>query len=286
MVNEGKWVRNAIAECGKFRFHGAVPRSPVAIADLPATPEGAGIRHIMTLPLPANAPDASNTGLSGFKLLGLDDTLYGPVDLPQLIEWAQDERIQPDSWLYCLANRKWISAAESPELRVHLASWNQAVAALPPELQPDQMRRIRAFMELSVEQLVRLAAFTDVQHYPAGTMLMRAGTPGDAVMFLLSGRVRLKLMVKGRELTISQVEPGGVFGQITLFDNGPRVTDAVAEADITCARMTIINFRRLCRSAPDLAVPIILGLGKTLASRIRSDDKHLCELAAMQAAMG
>lgn len=222
----------------------------------------------------------------GYKVLGLDDTLYGPVEISQLIEWAKDERILPDSWILCLANRRWLTAAEAPELRPHLAALQAATAALPPELHPDILRRVRVFSELSTDQLVRLASYADVQHFPAGTLVIRAGKPGDSVFFVLSGRVRLKLLVKGRELTISQIEAGGVFGQISLFDSGPYVTDAIAESDITCARVTAFNFRRLFRAAPDLAVPIVLGLGRTLAMRIRTDDKHLCELAAMQAAMG
>lgn len=230
--------------------------------------------------------DSGSEGSTSYKVLGLDDTLYGPVALPQLIEWARDERIQADSWLFCPANRKWITAAESPELRPHLPALNAATAALPPELQPDELRKIRVFAELSTDQLVRLAAYANVQHFPTGTMILRAGNVGDSVLFLLNGRVRLKILVKGRELPISQIETGGVFGQITLFDNGNCITDAVAESDITCARITVFNFRRMFRSAPDLAVPILLGLGRTLASRIRSDDKHLCELAAMQAAIG
>ncbi len=264
---------------------GLVPLS-IPPAELPADPEADRERLLMSTSLPENASETAESSENGFKLLGHDDALYGPVGISQLIEWARDERILPDSWLLCVASRKWITAAESPELRPHLPALRAAIVALPPELQPDVLRRVRVFMELTTEQLIRVAAYVDVQHFPAGTTLMRAGGPGDSVLFLLSGRVRLKILVKGRELTISQIEAGGVFGQITLFDNGPRVTDAVSESDITCARMTTFNFRRLCRSAPDLAVPIILGLGKTLASRIRTDDKHLCELAAMQAAMG
>ena len=234
------------------------------------------------------APDSpATTGAceGAYKLLGLDDTLYGPVDLPQLIEWAKDERIQPDSWLLCLANKKWLTAAEAPELRPYLPGLAAAVAALPPELHPDRRHQVRAFQDLTIEQLTRLAAYADVQQYPAGTVLLRVGSPGDSVYFILHGRVRLKINVKGHDLPISQLEMGGVFGQISLFDSGPRVTDVIAESDLTCARITVFNFRRLFRAAPDLAVPILLGLGRTLASRIRSDDKHLCELSAMQSAM-
>ena len=221
-----------------------------------------------------------------YKVLGLDDELYGPVEMSQLVEWAQDERILADSWLLSLTNRTWMLAAEVQELKPYFAHLQASAKALPAELQPDSLRRVRAFSELSLDQLARLTEFVDLQHIPAGTVVTRTGTIGDFILFLLSGRVRLKISLKSRELTINQIEPGGVFGQISLFDKGPRVTDAIAESDITCVRITDFDFRRLCQSAPDLAVPIVLGLGKSLATRIRNDDKHLCEIAAMQSAMG
>jgi CRP-like cAMP-binding protein len=230
--------------------------------------------------------EAPAPGVGGYKVLGLDDTLYGPVEIPQLVEWARDERIQPDSWLLCVSSRRWINAAELPELCSQFPALAAAAAAIAPELQPQELRKVKVFSELTQEQLHRVAGYADVQHFPVGTLIMRAGGIADSVYFVLTGSVRLKILVRGKELPISQVASGGVFGQISLFDNGPRVTDAVAESDITCARITVFNFRRLFRAAPDLAVPIILGLGRTLASRIRSDDKHLCELAARQEIIG
>ena len=228
---------------------------------------------------------APTPGGAGYKVLGLDDTLYGPVEIPQLVEWARDERIQPDSWLFCVSSRRWVTAADLPELCSQFPSLSTA-AVIAPELQPDQLRKVKVFAELTLDQLRRVAGYADVQHFPVGTVIIRAGGIGDSVFFVLNGSVRLKILVRGKELPISQVASGGVFGQISLFDSGPRVTDALAESDITCARITVFNFRRLFRAAPDLAVPIILGLGRTLASRIRTDDKHLCELAARQEAMG
>ena len=52
-----------------------------------------------------------------------------------------------------------------------------------------------------------------------------------------------------------------------------------------------LNFRqyyplRWLKQITAKQITIVLGLGKSLATRIRNDDKHLCEIAAMQSAMG
>ena len=48
-------------------------------------------------------------------------------------------------------------------------------------------------------------------------------------------------------------------------------------------RVTAANFRRLCQKRPDIGTVVLHALGRTLALRIRSDDKHLAEMVAMQA---
>ena len=101
------------------------------------------------------------------------------------------------------------------------------------------------------------------------------------MFFLLEGTVRLRLLAKGREILIALQEVGGVFGQISLFDGGPRVTDAVSDTPVTVLKIGAASFKLFCQSHPEIATPILLGLGRTLASRIRTDDKHLCEIVAM-----
>ena len=37
---------------------------------------------------------------SGFKIIGEDNTVYGPVELPTLVEWIKDQRVTPATWVY------------------------------------------------------------------------------------------------------------------------------------------------------------------------------------------
>lgn len=221
-----------------------------------------------------------------YQIWGLDDVIYGPVPLDELTEWTRDDRVQPDTWVYCPGRRRWALAAEMAELRQYFEVVRDAENAIPPELRPESLRGIKALAELSEGQLLRFAAFAEVQPFPAYATIMRVNTPADCMYFVLSGRVRLRILVNGRELPISLQEAGGVFGQISLFDQGPRVTDAIADSEVVTVKVTLPNFRRLCASDPEIAVPILLGLGRTLAARIRSDDKHLCEFVAMRQTMG
>ena len=40
-----------------------------------------------------------------FKIWGVDQVVYGPVDLPTLVAWVQDDRVTADTWLFRLPPR-------------------------------------------------------------------------------------------------------------------------------------------------------------------------------------
>ena len=235
---------------------------------------------------------------AGFKVLALDDVCYGPVDIAALIQWARDERVVADSWILCLTNQRWLQASHLPELRELFGGAGIAPDEAPDGakemVRPGLLRRMRVLSELSDEQLTRFAEIGEVVRFPAFTAVMKVGATGDSMFLVLDGQVRLRIMVKDREILIAVQEMGGlfvldhhqlggVFGQISLFDGGPRITDAITDAPTVLFRVTAANFRRLCQKRPDIGTVVLHALGRTLALRIRSDDKHLAEMVAMQA---
>ncbi|HTI71800.1 MAG TPA: Crp/Fnr family transcriptional regulator [Candidatus Limnocylindria bacterium] len=219
----------------------------------------------------------------GYKVWALDDVMYGPVDLDSLVNWARDERILPESWVYCEVSRRWTQALEFAELRPVFGLEVMSAGSGATSIRPGVLRRVRVLSDLTDEQLVRFAQAGELVHYPAFTTIMKFGTVGDSVFFVLEGQVRLRINLKGKEILIAVQEAGGVFGQISLFDSGPRVTDAFTDTEVDIFKMTGANFRRICHQHPEMAVPVLLNLGRTLATRIRTDDKHLAELIAMSA---
>ncbi len=223
----------------------------------------------------------------GYKVWAADDVVYGPVAIPVLAEWVRDERVLAGTWVFCLASGRWVTAGEIPELRPLLfvdstsAPASGSTSAANSALKPSILRRIRALSGLTDDQLQVFARYLEVVRFGAFTPVMRVGGPGDSMFFVLEGQVRLRILVGVKELLISIQESGGVFGQISIFDGMPRITDAISDTEVVLLRMTAVGFRNLCRVHPDIATPMLLALGRTLAGRIRSDDKHLCEMMSM-----
>ena len=75
----------------------------------------------------------------------------------------------------------------------------------------------------------QLAAAARQVRHAAGAPIFRRGDPGEGMLLVLDGLVRLHLAsAAGRELTLGLAGPGEPVGEIALIDGGPRSADATA----------------------------------------------------------
>jgi hypothetical protein len=219
----------------------------------------------------------------GFKIWGIDDVIYGPVELPILVGWVKEERVMADTWVYSEARDAWQKAAQVPELQMFFRS-NSAprpVSACDTELmarasnlKPGSLRRIKIFAGLSDEQLTRFIHYMEVKEVKQFVEVVRQGDPGDAMYLILQGEVRVRMMIGGKETILAILGSGDFFGEISLFDHGPRSADVLANEETILLRVSAAAFQKVINEAPELAAPFLHAMGKTLTSRIRADNKR------------
>ena len=106
------------------------------------------------------------------------------------------------------------------------------------------------------------------------------------MFFILEGELRVRLVHAGKETILSTLGPGDFFGDLSLFDHGPRSADVVANSDSTVLKMTAANFGQLAKGEPDVATPFLLAAIRTLAARIRADNKRIGDSARLGGAAG
>jgi hypothetical protein len=224
--------------------------------------------------------EQSSLSETGFTVWGIDQSAYGPVELPTLVSWVRDERVTADTWVFVCKNGTWQKAAEILELQMFFRSKGTRAAsagALPISargLDSRGLRRIKVLAEMSDEQLMRFADFAEVEQIPQWTVIVRQGDPGDAMFFILEGELRVRMNLMDREMVIATLGAGEMFGDISIFDHGPRSADVVANVDSLVVRLSASAFERLSREAPQLATPLLRSIGKTLTARIRADNKR------------
>lgn len=85
----------------------------------------------------------------------------------------------------------------------------------------------RWFAGLPDDVRQRLMAHATVRSLPAGQRLFSRGDPNDGLYAVVEGSVRIGgISAGGKEAVLSMMEPPLWFGEIALFDAGPRTHDA------------------------------------------------------------
>jgi len=221
-----------------------------------------------------------------YFIWGVDDSPYGPVELPVLIDWIADERVAPDTWVFARNAGNWQRAAEIPELKNHFSLKLTAVpdATSRVGIKPGSLRRIKILADLKDAQLAHLAEYMELQEVSQWSVLFNQGDTSDSMFLVLSGELRARTVVSGKETILSTFGPGDFFGDMALFDHGPRSADVVANVDSTLLKITSVSFNRLTREAPALATPFLQATARTLAARIRADNKKISRISQQFAA--
>jgi len=216
-----------------------------------------------------------------YFIWGIDYATYGPVPLPTLTEWIKDERVLADTWVYTRGDNVWRLAKNTPELAPEFknrAATGVVETTSSTGIKPGSLRRIKILAEMNDLQLAHLAQYLEPIKVLQWACVCKQGDPGDGMYLVLGGELRARLMQNDQETILATFEVGEFFGDMSLFDRGPRSADVMANQDSLLFKMSVSNFERLLRDAPALATPFLQASARTLAARIRADNRRLTRL--------
>ncbi|MGD9785828.1 MAG: Crp/Fnr family transcriptional regulator [Hyphomicrobiaceae bacterium] len=112
--------------------------------------------------------------------------------------------------------------------------------------------------------------------FDASQVIFTRGDPGRDVYLVINGRVRLSVLTsEGRELSFAHAEPGSIFGEIAMLDEGPRSADATAVVKTQALSLGRAAFMRLAEQRPHLVDAVV----RFLCRRIREADQQLEAIA-------
>ena len=97
--------------------------------------------------------------------------------------------------------------------------------------------------------------------HPLNKVVMKEGDRGIFMYVVREGVVSISI----REKVIEKVGPGGVFGEMALVDQSPRVATAMAETDCILLAINRIDFLNLVKTKPAFALSLL----KALSERLR-----------------
>jgi CRP-like cAMP-binding protein len=106
---------------------------------------------------------------------------------------------------------------------------------------------------LGADDIQELAGLLQEDHYPAGANVYRLGEAPTRINIVRSGAVELSRHLKGRRVVLQILNPGDVFGDVSLFLRMPVPWDAVALEDSVIFSFDSVGLYRLLEQHPRLA---------------------------------
>jgi CRP/FNR family transcriptional regulator/CRP/FNR family cyclic AMP-dependent transcriptional regulator len=140
------------------------------------------------------------------------------------------------------------------------------------------LRRVPLFEVLKDDDLEAIARVTITRSYDKDQVIILAEEEGDAMFIIAQGQVKVGIVSEdGREVILSLLGEGAVFGELALLDGKPRSANVVATQDTELYMVRRADFLQLIYKVPQIAV----GLLAELAARLRKTDRKIEGLALL-----
>jgi CRP-like cAMP-binding protein len=134
------------------------------------------------------------------------------------------------------------------------------------------LKRTPTFAEVPTDDLRVVAQELSGDEYFRDERVFHLGDPSDRMFVVVRGRVGISLEAEPRAgQFVSEVGPGGCFGEMGLFDDQPRSATAVVLEDATLLALDKHKLRGLVVAYPGLA----LGLLRGLSHRVRAANEMI-----------
>ncbi len=118
---------------------------------------------------------------------------------------------------------------------------------------------------LPAADLAVIAAAARLRTFRRGQVVFSTGDPGDTLIVVVSGRVKVVVRsADGAELTLTVIQPGGVFGEISIADSGPRSADAQTLEESRLLLIPSETVQEVCARVPALTQALTSSLAATL----------------------
>jgi hypothetical protein len=211
-----------------------------------------------------------------YKVWATDNMMYGPIGLDTLIQWVQEGRVLPDTWVHTESANCWNRAKEFSTLREYFRDVSDTVyVARLGAVRPEELRQFPLFSSFSDADLQEFFHFTKIQEAGPEQLLIKKDAPSDAVYLLVSGEVRVRLFVGMEEIILARIGPGEFFGELGMFTQSRRTADVVSQCDTRLLRVSAEAFQLMIREIPRLAAPLLFAMAQCMAGRIADDNRKL-----------
>jgi len=146
---------------------------------------------------------------------------------------------------------------------------------MPEKNEEEAVKKAPLFTALDDASAASLRASMAGVKLSRGQILFREGDAGDRLFVVVAGKLKLGTTSNdGRENLLSILGPGDMFGELSLFDPGPRTATAIAVVDSKLLALANDQVIGWVKEHPQVSLQL---LGR-LAQRLRKANDVLSDL--------
>jgi CRP-like cAMP-binding protein len=149
---------------------------------------------------------------------------------------------------------------------------------MPVDSSGDPFASVPLFASLDPGKRGELAASSRVRRYAKGQVLCSEGDPGDDLIVLEEGRVRVcRFTSSGQEIVLADVDAPGTFGELALIDGAPRAATVIAGSDVRVRYLHRQVILDLVTREPSVAISLMQGM----AAMVRATNERLSDVLSL-----
>lgn len=136
----------------------------------------------------------------------------------------------------------------------------------------EDLRFIHLFEGCSPEVLEAIASQMSLRSHPVNQAILLQNDWGNAVYFILDGWVKIRTHdLEGREVTLTILGPGEIFGEMAALDEVPRSTDVIALTATKVSCWSAQHFLAFLAAKPQVGIR----LAQLMSRRLRQINRRL-----------
>ena len=137
------------------------------------------------------------------------------------------------------------------------------------------LARAGIFQGVSPDAVAALVRQLEPVTFRRTEVVFSEGEPGDTLYIIISGKVKIgRKSLDGRESLITLMGPSDMFGELAIFDPGPRTSTVTALTEVKAVVMSRSVLRSWIADRPEIAKQLL----RVLARRLRRTNDNLSDL--------
>jgi CRP-like cAMP-binding protein len=148
-------------------------------------------------------------------------------------------------------------------------------------------QKIFLFQDIKADELHRVLDRTSLREFPAGTVIIQEGEPGDSLFIMAAGEVEITKQLtlvldedtpKERVMIRLKAEDGVYFGEMALLESETRSATVTALTDCSLLELHQKDFLELIEQHPAMGIKLLLRLAQILSRHLRKTNQDVVKL--------